>query len=132
MKKISIIFALMMVLLASSGCSTIKSYKTEDFEVYDIISVLDEMKRDAEDEGVAVNYEVKREMNDKYTIKLVYEFDEHRLEMKSISFTMDEFRNGFDPEMTEDDIFTFKVDGVKYDYATAMVLAEHYSDGVFH
>ena len=130
MKKISIIFALMMVLLASSGCSKVKSYKDEDFEVYDIISELDEMKKDAADEGVILNYEVKREMNDKYTIKLVYEFGEHKFELKSIAFTMDEFKNGFESFTEVDDIFTCKVDGVKYDFATAIVLVEHYSDGL--
>lgn len=129
MKKMFVILMVLCALLGVSGCSTAKSYKAEDYEIYDIISELDEMKRDIDDEDVTLDYEVKRGINDKYIIKFVIKFEGHTVELKSISFTMDEFKNGFETDMSMDDIFTCKVDGKKFDYETTMVLLDHYYYG---
>lgn len=130
MKRMFIILMVLCVLLGASGCTSMKTYKAEDFEVYDIISDLDDLKKDVEEEdGVTMNYDVVRGFDGKYTIKLVFVFGEHNSEWKTRSFSLDEFKGGF-ADFEPDDIFTFKVDGKKYDYDTTMVLLEHYSDGV--
>lgn len=130
MKKMFTILAVLCVLLGMSGCSTRRTYKTEDYEIYDLISELDEFKREAEEdyEGVSVDYDVTRGFDGKYTVKLAIAFGEHNSEWKSRSFTIEEFMEGFDCD--PDELFTYKVDGKKYDYATAMVLLEHYSEGI--
>jgi len=129
MKKVFTILMVLCVLLGMSGCSSRKTFKTEDYEVYDIISDLDELKKSAEEDGVVMDYDITRGFDGKYTIKIVLEFGEHKSEWKSCPFTMDEFNNEFD-NLEPDDVFTFKVDGVKYDYDTAMLLLEHYSGGM--
>lgn len=128
MKKVFTILMVLCVLLGMSGCSTMKTYKTEDYEVYDIIAELDELKEEVEeDENVAFDYKLIRGIDGKYTIKINIEFYGHTSEWKTRAFELDELRNGFDGYEI-DDIFTFKVDGKKYDYDTCMVLFEHYTD----
>ena len=128
MKKMFTILMVLCVLLGMSGCSTRRTYKTEDYEIYDIISELDELKKDVEEtDGVTLDYDLTRGYNGKYTAKIVIEFGDHKAEMKTHPFTIQEFNEEFQ-DMEIDDVFTFKLDGTKYDYATFDVLMEHYAE----
>lgn len=127
MKKILMVLCVLCVLLSASGCTSRKTYETEDYEVYELISELDELKKDASEDNIVMDYKITRGFDGKYTVKLVFEFNGHNSEWKTRSFEIKELNEGFSG-LEPDDIFTFKIDGKKYDYETAAVLLEHYSD----
>ncbi len=139
MKKIFSILTVLLVLVNLTGCQfesveadtepaeeeVIKKFTNEDCDVfYEIVESLKDSQEDYEYDGIDMNYEVEWR-NGMYKVDVVISHNDHKLEMKSREFTLDEWTSGFEGEEA-DDVFDFWFDGNKVIYESAEVLADHY------